>query len=136
MWTSQWGCGKDLVVFSHRTYNSKGILIAFRESINYRIQSAQCDVNGRYIIFEFNVIFHGKVDAGGENPKLKDKYITKIISMMSENDLCDIYRVRNSQSRRHTWRCQTPLIQQRLDYFLVSDQLQGQIEARDIIPSV
>ena len=59
---------------------------------------------------DFNVIFYEKLDADGGNPKLKDKYITKIISMMSENDLCDIYRVRNPQSRRYTWRCKTPLI--------------------------
>ena len=85
---------------------------------------------------DFNVIFDEKLDADGGNPKLKDKSITKIISMMSENDLCDIYRVRNPQSRRYTWRCKKPLIQRRLDYFLISDQLQGQIEATDIIPSV
>ena len=55
---------------------------------------------------------------------------------MSENDLCDIYRVRNPQSRQYTWRCKTPLIQGRLDYFPISDQLQGQIEAIDIISSL
>ena len=48
---------------------------------------------------DFNVIFDEKLDADGGNPNLKDKSITKIISMMSENDLCDIYRVRNPQSR-------------------------------------
>ena len=146
--TSQWGCGKDSVVFSHGTSNSKGMLIEFGESINYRILSAQCDANGRYIILDlefdnclfilinyyapndeyrqlqvlkeigdnldrldfkentkfiwggdFNVIFDEKLDADGGNPKLKDKSITKIISMMSGNDLCDIYKVRNPQSR-------------------------------------
>ena len=55
---------------------------------------------------------------------------------MSENDFCDIYRARNSQCRRYTWRCKTPLIQRRLDYFLISDQLHGQTEATDIIPSL
>ena len=54
---------------------------------------------------DFNVIFDEKLDADGGNPKLEDKFITKIISMTSENDLCDIYRVRNPQSRRYTWRC-------------------------------
>ena len=48
---------------------------------------------------DFNVIFDEKLDTYGGNPKLEDKSITKIISMMSENDLCDIYRVRNPQSR-------------------------------------
>ena len=55
MWTSQCGCGKDSVVFSRGTSNSKGVLIAFRESINYRIRSAQCDANGRYIILDLEI---------------------------------------------------------------------------------
>ena len=49
------GLWKDSVVFSHGTSNSKGILIAFRESINYRIRSAQCDGNGRYIILVLEI---------------------------------------------------------------------------------
>ena len=163
MWTNQWSCGKDSAVFSHGTSNSKGVLIAFRESLNYRILSAQCDANGGYIILDleidncpfilinnyapnagtnnecqqlqvlekisnnldkldlkentqlirggdFNVIVYEKLDVNGGNPKLKGKSIIKIISMMSENDLCDIYRVRYPQSRRYTWRCKTPLI--------------------------
>ena len=160
MRTNQWGFRKDLVVFSHGTSNSKGVLIAFREPVNYRILSAQCDANRKYIILDleidncpfilinyyalndecqqlqvleeisnkldkldfkkntqfiregdFSVIFAEKLDADGGNAKLKDKSITKILSMMSENDLCDIYRVRSPQSRGYTWRCKTPLIQ-------------------------
>ena len=161
IWINQWGCGKDSIIFSHRTSNSKGVLIAFRKSLNHRILSAQCDANGRYIILDleidncpfipvnyyapnnecqqlqvlkeisnknwttsdlkdntqflwrgnFNVIFHEKSDADGRNPKFKDKSVNKIISMISENDLCDIYKVRYPQSRQNTWRCKTLLIQ-------------------------
>ena len=56
--------------------------------------------------------------------------------MMSENDLCDIYRIRNPDNRRFTWRRKTPLKQRRLDYFLVSDSLQETVEIVDIIPSI
>ena len=52
---NQWGCGKDSVVFSHGTSNSKGVLIAFRECVNYRILSAQCDANDRYIILDSEI---------------------------------------------------------------------------------
>ena len=41
--------------------------------------------------------------------------------MVSENDLCDIYRIRNPDTRRFTWRRKTPFKQRRLDYFLVFD---------------
>ena len=55
---------------------------------------------------------------------------------MSEIDLCDVYRVRNPDSRRFTWRRKSPFKQRRLDFFLVSDCLQDDIESVEIIPSV
>ena len=55
---------------------------------------------------------------------------------MSENDLCDIYRIRNPETKRFTWRRKTPFKQRRLDYFLISDCLQEAVETIEIIPSV
>ena len=56
--------------------------------------------------------------------------------MMSENDLCDIFRGRNPDTRRFSWRRKTPFKQRRLDFFLVSNSMQENIESTDIIPSV
>ena len=56
--------------------------------------------------------------------------------MMSENDLCDIYRIRNPEAKRFTWRRKTPFKQRRLDYFLISDCLQEAVQTIEIIPSV
>ena len=39
---------------------------------------------------DFNCFFDCKLDADGGNPKLKVQSIVKLVSMMSENDLCDI----------------------------------------------
>ena len=72
----------------------------------------------------------------GGPPQLYIKLVAKLLSMMSENDLCDIFRTRNPDSRRFTWRRKTPFLQRRLDYFLVSDSLQESIEMMDIIPSI
>ena len=55
---------------------------------------------------------------------------------MSDHDLCDIYRTRFPSSQCFTWRKRTPLKQRRLDYFLISDQLQEQTCLIDVIPSV
>ena len=52
---------------------------------------------------------------------------------MSENDLCDIFGVRNTEMRRCTWRRKTSFKQRRLEYFLISDQLHDQIDQVDII---
>ena len=59
-----------------------------------------------------------------------------VLSMIAENDMCDIYRVRYPFSKRYTWRQKTPLKQRRLDYFLISDQSQEQIKTIENIPSV
>ena len=85
---------------------------------------------------DFNSLFDCKLDADGGNPKLKIQSITKLVSIMSENDLCDIVRVRNPEMKRYTWRRKTPFKQRRLDYFLVSDHLQDQIDHVDIIYSI
>ena len=53
-----------------------------------------------------------------------------------ENDLCDIYTVRNPDTVRFTWHRKTPFKQRRLDLFVISDRLQENIELVDIIPSV
>ena len=49
---------------------------------------------------DFNSFFDCKLDADGGNPKLKIQSITKLVSIMSENDLCGIFRV--LQSRNET----------------------------------
>ena len=85
---------------------------------------------------DFNSFFDCKLDADGGNPKLKIQSITKLVSIMSENDLCDIFSVRNPEMKRYTWHRKTPFKQRRLDYFLVSDHLQDQIDHVDIIASI
>ena len=73
---------------------------------------------------DFNMIFDTTLDADGGFPKLKINSLSKLLSMMSENDLCDIFRVRNTDTRRFSWRRKIPFKQRRLDFFLVSDSMQ------------
>ena len=49
---------------------------------------------------------------------------------------CDIWRVRNPNTKRYTWRRLNPLTQRRLDFFLISSCLQSAITKCEIIPSV
>ena len=84
----------------------------------------------------FNISLDLQLDTDGGNPKLKAKSITKIMSMMPNYDLCDIYRARFLSSQHFTWRQKTLLKQRRLDYFLISTQLQIQTGLIDVIPSV
>ena len=83
---------------------------------------------------DFNVVFDPELDGSGGNKKKKDsvKYLEDI---GFEQDLVDIWRIRNPAKKCYTWRQKSPIIQRRLDFWLVSDILQDDIESVDIIPS-
>ena len=73
-------------------------------------------------------------DADGGKPQLKMNSLTKLLSIMSSWDSCDLFRVRHT--RCFTWRRKNSFLQRRLDYFLVSEYSQDQIDTFDIIPSI
>ena len=80
------------------------------------------------------------VETDDGNPKLKIKSLSKLLAMkcnnMQENDLRNIYRIRNPDKKRFTWRCKNPFLQIRLYYFSILDYLQALVETADILPSV
>ena len=82
-----------------------------------------------------NVILDPDWDCSGDNPAKKDsvKYIQDICLNF---DSVDIRCVRNPECKRFTWRQQSPIIQRRLDYWLLSDSYQEEVENVDIIPSI
>ena len=140
IWTNQFGCGQGSIVFSHCKSDARGVLVAFREELKYKIRAQYVDDNGRYIVLDalfdnnpvilvnyyapnvatdqmkvlddithifdkieisenttfiwgedFSLFFDINLDADGGLPKLKVESVSKLVSMMSENDLCDIY---------------------------------------------
>ena len=63
----------------------------------------------------------------------KTKESVKILEdICLEQDLIDIWRVRNPTEKRFTWRQKTPIIQRHLDYWLVNDSLQDGIVSVDV----
>ena len=50
-------------------------------------------------------------------------------------DLVDLWHCRNPTERRFTWRQKLPIVQRRLEFWLVGDILQEDVESVDIIPS-
>ena len=51
-------------------------------------------------------------------------------------DLIDIWRIRNPEIKLFTWRQKKPLIQRRLDFWLVSDFCQDEVEETSIKPAI
>ena len=50
-------------------------------------------------------------------------------------DLTDIWRIRNPDVKRFSWKQKNPAIQRLLDYWLIIDNIQEEIEKVDIIPT-
>ena len=51
----------------------------------------------------FNLFFNPKLDAQGGNPTIKKKSLAKFMELKESYELCDIWRVRNTKSRRLTF---------------------------------
>ena len=55
--------------------------------------------------------------------------------MMANKELVDIFRIRNPELRRYTWRVGRPAVKQaRLDMFLISKCFEGYVESTDVCP--
>ena len=85
---------------------------------------------------DYNLIFDINLDSSGGKPRLKLSSVSKVCSINEDFDLIDIWRIRNPHRKRFTYRQRTPLIQRRLDYFFISNQLQESVVSIDIISAI
>ena len=93
---------------------------------------ADCDI---IVGGDFNVILDPEFDGLGGKPKLRDS--VKIIEQIRLSfDLTDIWKVRNPDERRFSWRQKNPVIHRRLDFWLLSSSLQEDVESVEIVPAI
>lgn len=68
---------------------------------------------------EFNLILDNELDGLGGKPEVKDA-CTKVENLCNNLDLIDIWRIRNPNIKHFSWRQKNPIIQCRLDFWLIS----------------
>lgn len=108
----------------------------FFDKLNNNIEDCVANKELKIILGgDFNVTFDSDLDCSGGRPFTKDS-IKNVQNLCFDFDLVDIWRIRNPARRRFTWRQKSPFIQRRLDYWLISDVCQDEIEMSDIIPSI
>lgn len=81
---------------------------------------------------DFNFVIDIQLESSGGNPKLKIGSIEQLRAILKEYDLCDIWRIRNPNSKRYTWKGYAQglaskskqALYRRLDFFYISDALQ------------
>ena len=93
--------------------------------------------SGSQLIFggDFNVHLDAELDNSGGRIEKKSS-VKNIEEIKFSYDLIDIWRVRNPDKKQYTWRQKRPVVQRRLDFWLISDGLQDFVEHTDIIPSI
>ena len=84
---------------------------------------------------DFNVTFDLNLDCSGGSPTKKES-VKMLEELCLDFDLIDIWRVRNPDKKLFTWRQARPIIQRRLDFWLISDICQDEVEDVKIIPSI
>lgn len=108
----------------------------FFENLNKNIEHFAVNKEHRIIVGgDFNVTLDSDLDCSGGKP-FKKESVKKIQDLCLDFDLVDIWRIRNPECKRFTWRQKNPFIQRRLDYWLINDSSQDDIEKSDIIPSI
>ena len=86
----------------------------------------------------FNIFFSLTHKAHGGNQKMKKKSVAKFVHIKESLGLCGIWRVRNPKKKRYTFTKQhvTGFTKGRLDYFLVSNNLQESIKKTKILTAL
>ena len=84
---------------------------------------------------DFNVTFDSNLDCSGGSPAQKES-VKVLEEICLDMDLVDVWRIRNPDIRSFTWKQTKPLIQRRLDFWLISDICQDEVEQVKIIPSI
>lgn len=92
-------------------------------------------INDIIIVGDFNLVMNAEIDYYNylhlNNPKARDK----VLEMITQFNLTDIYREFHPNKKRYTWRKPTPLKQARLDFFLVSNTLLNMVQESEILAS-
>lgn len=107
----------------------------------YDVLSAHCkhgkgEVKNVIIGGDLNILMNSSLDRSGGNPVYNINVMDKVNEIIDTFDLIDIWRVCNPFLRQYTWRQNKPLIQSRLDYWLISDSMQDLVNSVKIKPAI
>jgi exonuclease III len=84
---------------------------------------------------DFNLVLNLELDKSGGLKRTNTKCRNTLVEWMENRNATDIWRSKNPQKRRYTWVShKKPLVMCRLDFFILTSDLQGIYQDCDIIP--
>jgi len=131
----------DLKVFLINIYAPSTSLekdyLSFLSNFKQNLEQAYDNMSPIVMGGDFNYIFDYDKDRKGGNVKKWDKCKKVFNDIINTYGLIDIWRIRNPTKQSFTWRRRNPTpIQSRLDYWLVSESLEGLITDCGISPGI
>ena len=116
--------------------NKTNEAVDFYEDLRSTLLESDYDQDHKFIIGgDFNVPLSLALDSNGSKTEKKD-VVKKIHDLMLDFNLIDIWRLRNPDKKRFTWKQKNPFIQRRLDYWLISHEFQDNVDNTDIISAI
>ena len=107
------------------------------KNLNEQLEKIEDIINFQIVIGgDWNFVLDKQLDTFGGNPSLKMSSISELTKIMTNFDLCDIYRLRNPDTRRFTYRQNSPKRLRRLDYFILSNSIQEIVQKTEVLTSV
>ena len=96
--------GTNFLLINFYNYNTESEQVSTFSTLQKLLEQVG-DYNKKNVVFagDFNLIYC-KLDASGGNPLLKKKSLAKLIEIKETLYLCDIWRIRNPNVRRFTFR--------------------------------
>ena len=85
---------------------------------------------------DFNCPINSVLDKKGGILLPRKSVISTIDCLCDDLDLMDIWRVKNPTTKSFTWSQNSPMILCRLNYWLISNNLQDLVTTTDITPAI
>ena len=111
---------KFLLVNIYNENNEKN-QIELLQKLDTQLSTYDCVEHNIIIGGDWNFILNKDLDAEGGSPQLKLSSIAELVKIKNKYNLIDIFRVRFPESKRFTYRQNSPRRLRRLDYFIVSN---------------
>ena len=129
---------QDEIIYLLNVYapNTEKDKHTFFRCLHDKIKEANISIND--VIFmggDWNSIMSGNLDKSGGKEITGDTVTNEMKTILIDLDLIDIWRLRNPSVKRFTYRQKRPLIQTRLDYFLISRYATDMVNQAQILAS-
>ncbi len=128
--------GKSYVLVNVYAPNTMRDKQTFFKTLGDKIAELDISVNDEIIIAgDWNSIQDIKLDRKGGDSRT-NTITDSFTELLGQYDLIDIWRCRNENVKRFTYRRKTPLLFSRLDYFMISNNMQDFVTTVDILPNI